>query len=847
MAERWSNKGGAGDRSSLITISRTATGGSGPISNAVDGDYSESATGSWDWTGGQSAREIKLDFGSFPKKITKAIWYRSNVLDSDGFWKLTASNDDASYVDISNAIEIVGTTRYYVFDSTGTNDGYYRYYKFVQTSGTTSSAAWHQELEFLISGQNSEDDGPAVTPDYTNVQGTGERRGKIAISGTITWASGDKNVILNGTMGDSTWLTASQTGRYIEFDFFNPVLITELKWYQSTAASQGTWKLQGYDEVGATWEDIGSTFNLGATATTTVTAISGATEYYSKYRLQQVSGSTSSSPYIREIEFKVGYPDSSSGPSDGITSVTPDQGPIAGGTPVALVGVGFTGATGVLFDTDPATSVVVTDDENITCVTPAHATGLVDVTVERPTTDLVKSGAFTFIDESEGQPVRATQIPLLVVDQPNSKVRLTQAPVLILTLPDQPVRATQIPVLAAIIPEPIPLPSPVVPELPVSETWQWSTIVNISHNGKEQRAALRQAPRIGMKFNALFVNDADRQAAYQLIMQYIKRVFNYPLYTHSTRLTALSAAGATKLYFDPSETDMRDGEPIALFDPYFTTTLILPLATVDADGATLAGALLQDVPAYWLVCPAPRFRSKPSMGLQMEAVQGDFSLDLTGIDPRPVLRPGQADTVTIYDGLPVLSKRTLADDDVNEDFSQSVTWLDNEINEAIPFADWTVPFFAGDRSYLVHRPDGLDYWRSFADKVKGRQNPFLLPTFRDDLPLAAVPALSATIIKTSNTQFFDFWRFGAYRYIQIKSDAGVIYRRIQDVTPNYSAEGKPISLDIKLSSSIGAAVGSNANMIVSYANLCRLDSDEILLSHGPIDTVVTIRVRAINE
>jgi hypothetical protein len=68
-----------------------------------------------------------------------------------------------------------------------------------------------------------------------------------------------------------------------------------------------------------------------------------------------------------------------------IVSVLPSYGPLAGGTAVVITGRGFDGtATGgpdVTFDGTPATSIVIESDERITCVTPAHVAGNVDVVV----------------------------------------------------------------------------------------------------------------------------------------------------------------------------------------------------------------------------------------------------------------------------------------------------------------------------------------------------------------------------------------------------------------------------------------------------------------------------------
>jgi len=58
-----------------------------------------------------------------------------------------------------------------------------------------------------------------------------------------------------------------------------------------------------------------------------------------------------------------------------VTSVSPSQGVLAGGTPVTITGTNFTGATAVTFGGSAATSVVVVNSTTITCATPSAAAG----------------------------------------------------------------------------------------------------------------------------------------------------------------------------------------------------------------------------------------------------------------------------------------------------------------------------------------------------------------------------------------------------------------------------------------------------------------------------------------
>ncbi len=67
-----------------------------------------------------------------------------------------------------------------------------------------------------------------------------------------------------------------------------------------------------------------------------------------------------------------------------LTSVSPGQGPVGGGTTVTLTGSGLTGVTGVAFGAVPALSFTVVSATQITAVAPPGAAGPVQVTVTGP-------------------------------------------------------------------------------------------------------------------------------------------------------------------------------------------------------------------------------------------------------------------------------------------------------------------------------------------------------------------------------------------------------------------------------------------------------------------------------
>lgn len=141
---------------------------------------------------------------------------------------------------------------------------------------------------------------------YSNLGGTGIRNPAITVTPSAGLvASGVSTAILDGTQADSYWWNSGQTTATLTFDFGSgqSVVIDEFKWYQDSAHSQGTWKWAGSND-NSTFTDLLTGINLGNGAATNTYSYTNTTAYR-YYKLIQTGGSTSSSPYIREIEFKI--------------------------------------------------------------------------------------------------------------------------------------------------------------------------------------------------------------------------------------------------------------------------------------------------------------------------------------------------------------------------------------------------------------------------------------------------------------------------------------------------------------------------------------------------------------
>ena len=119
-------------------------------------------------------------------------------------------------------------------------------------------------------------------------------------------------------------------------------------------------------------------------------------------------------------------------PTPSVTSLTPEYGPVAGGTTVTITGSNLNGASAVDFGSEPSTIVSDTSSQ-IVVTDPAHTSGPVSVTVHAADGD-VTAGNFTYIPAPVNPvtpPVKKTVTPPVkqVVTPPAKVVQKTPAPV----------------------------------------------------------------------------------------------------------------------------------------------------------------------------------------------------------------------------------------------------------------------------------------------------------------------------------------------------------------------------------------------------------------------------------
>ncbi len=143
------------------------------------------------------------------------------------------------------------------------------------------------------------------TPSYDNPGGKGVRDGLLYFDTKAL-----ENLYQAPFMGDGSYSTGPRfinepvAGHYFSFIFGRPMLVTEIKFLQTTAASHGTWQLYGMNpSTGLV--PIGGVFSLGGVTEQTIAEPSANTEEYLAYILWGVSGNLDPTPLLAEWEFKI--------------------------------------------------------------------------------------------------------------------------------------------------------------------------------------------------------------------------------------------------------------------------------------------------------------------------------------------------------------------------------------------------------------------------------------------------------------------------------------------------------------------------------------------------------------
>jgi hypothetical protein len=377
-----------------------------------------------------------------------------------------------------------------------------------------------------------------------------------------------------------------------------------------------------------------------------------------------------------------------------------------------------------------------------------------------------------------------------------------------------------------------------VPDAGIRETWEWLTTVNITYGGNEQRIARRSTPRYRYQVTKTLTGDDDRRAVYNLVRDNLGETVLLPLFHMMTPIVATSIVGSTELYFDPSETDIRENEYVAVLNPRTDQLTRLRITALDTFGGILSAPLTSAVNEGWYIMPTIDGRLPETAGPIMGHRIGEMSLLLPSVSKRSLVSAlSSPSIVDTFDGYYVLDRPPVALRELGEEFEKGIEFIDNGTSLEAWDTAWTNPLFFGSRGWLVDSTADWLWWREFAESVLGRCKSFLLPTYRDDLPLID-EVVSPNQLVTSNVRYEASWAFNTYKRIAIDVAGTLHYRKVSAVS---------LIDEDRLLLTLTEDVPAGDIRQISYLNLVRFNSDQMQWDHQPNYSTMSCAIRSIDE
>ncbi|MAD98786.1 MAG: hypothetical protein Unbinned200contig1000_24 [Prokaryotic dsDNA virus sp.] len=315
-----------------------------------------------------------------------------------------------------------------------------------------------------------------------------------------------------------------------------------------------------------------------------------------------------------------------------------------------------------------------------------------------------------------------------------------------------------------------------IPDEPVKEIWEYKTDILVNHIGQEQRICLRKNPRVRQEFTFEIIDTRQRREQYNVVRKNIGAQSLVPMYQYSVNLDQPSLIGATKIFLNNSDSNFRAEDFAVIVNPTTEEIVISKITSVDLDGITLQSPLGVDVDTHWVAAPAINAIINDGSGINMRNVTGKLSVKADSFEEKTVVRPNSSRTIDTFDGIPFLNRRPLISADEKFNFEREI--LDNDTGAREIKSSWLHPKISGTRAFRIQRifdPDEMDYWRSFADSVRGGQKSFLMATWFPDLTLQNPNQnfrLASTLIV--NEDYFPglYYQYDTWKRIQIEYPDG---------------------------------------------------------------------------
>lgn len=358
---------------------------------------------------------------------------------------------------------------------------------------------------------------------------------------------------------------------------------------------------------------------------------------------------------------------------------------------------------------------------------------------------------------------------------------------------------------------------------PYIEKLGWVSSVITSHDNTEQRIALNEYPDTQISMTVQQHREKIHNLT-SLLWGWQHRVYYLPLWHRHTNVAQSTAEAATTIMCPTQYTGLKPGSiglVWAEYD-YFET---FEVVDVQPDKITTARPLQRRWPRGALVaaCRAARLPQEVNRSWQtpdLASVPLTFVFDQVEQEEPFEFGPTYRDVpllLTAPNWVSELDERNVRNIDIFEtEMKARFTVLNNEL-----------PYVVIGHAWFLSSKEKIDQFRRWLYSRRGRVMPFWMPSWKNDISLAARIEAGSFSMEIRSIGFRSFYqhREGRQDIIIFRRGGSPLLRRIANAAEGNSPDTEILVLDQEIPATI--EVGSVA--MISFLSPYRLDADEVEL------------------
>lgn len=335
----------------------------------------------------------------------------------------------------------------------------------------------------------------------------------------------------------------------------------------------------------------------------------------------------------------------------------------------------------------------------------------------------------------------------------------------------------------------------------ITETIEWRTDVLRAHDGSEQRRATRLRPRRTFEFDLMLAN-GDAEWLEMLLWRMHGEEWALPVWTDKMPLSAAPQAGQQILYGDTTDLQLIEGD-YALIYQAADNWEIVQLSAVSAGNVTLAQTVANDFSAGAVLYPMVFAELAETIQLTRvtdQALTGRVVFKVVGGD-----RHNATTAAETYQDMEVYLTKPDWSSGISHEFSRVFLNADAEIGPWVRRAKEKSSSIVKGFTWLLSDRAEIAEFRAFAHRRRGQHTPVWIPSWHDDLSLAADASSGAVELLFSGREYTTY--FGTTpddrSHVMIRLSNGTrVYRQVLSATFAEIGDASKVEIDVPLTSSI---------------------------------------------